>query len=100
MGMPRRGVLYERGAAHLEEVRVIVSINQPAYLPWLGYFDRIRQSDLHIVLDHVQFEKGSFTNRTRIRGKDGRVFWLTIPVEKDKPINETRVLRDGWDDRH
>ncbi|GBO51705.1 hypothetical protein APA_946 [Pseudanabaena sp. lw0831] len=36
---------------------MIVSINQSAYLPWLGYFHRIAESDLHIVLDHVQFEK-------------------------------------------
>lgn len=58
---------------------MIVSINQPAYLPWLGYFHRIASSDLHIVLDHVQFEKNSFTNRNKIRLKDGWQ-WLTVPV--------------------
>ena len=42
---------------------MIVSINQPAYMPWLGYFDRIDASDLYVVLDHVQFEKNSFVNR-------------------------------------
>ncbi len=57
-----------------------VSINQPAYLPWLGYFDRIARSDVHIVLDHVQFEKNSFTNRNKIRTKDGWQ-WLTVPVK-------------------
>jgi len=58
---------------------MIVSINQPAYLPWLGYFERIARSDLHIVLDHVQFEKNSFTNRNRIRSTNGEI-WLTIPL--------------------
>src|SRR5690349_2801766 len=58
---------------------MIVSINQPAYLPWLGYFHRIAVSDLHIVLDHVQFEKNSFTNRNKIRTADGWC-WLTVPV--------------------
>lgn len=58
---------------------MIVSINQPAYLPWLGYFDRIAKSDLHVVLDHVQFEKNSFTNRNRIRTKTGSA-WLTVPL--------------------
>ena len=48
---------------------MIVSINQPAYLPWLGYFHRIAISDIHIVLDHVQFEKNSFVNRNKIRTK-------------------------------
>lgn len=80
---------------------MIVSINQPAYLPWDGYYDRIRQSDLHIVLDHVQLEKGSFTNRTRIREKSPRGWqWLTVPVEKGKPINETRISDDHWLRKH
>jgi len=58
---------------------MVVSINQPAYLPWLGYFDRIARSQIHIVLDHVQFEKNSFTNRNKIRVKDGSC-WLTVPI--------------------
>jgi hypothetical protein len=59
---------------------MIVSINQPAYLPWLGYFHRIAISELHIVLDHVQFEKNSFTNRNKVRTKEGWC-WLTTPVK-------------------
>ena len=59
---------------------MIVSINQPAYLPWLGYFHRIAVSDLHVVLDRVQFEKNSFTNRNKIRTHDGWC-WLTVPVK-------------------
>ena len=58
---------------------MIVSINQPAYLPWLGYFHRIHMSDLHIVLDHVQFEKNSFVNRNKVMTPNGPV-WLTVPV--------------------
>ena len=58
---------------------MIISINQPGYLPWAGYFDRIAKSDLHVVLDHVQFEKNSFVNRNQILGQAGP-FWLTVPV--------------------
>ena len=58
---------------------MIVSINQPAYLPWLGYFDRIAKSDVHVVLDHVQFEKNSMTNRNHIRTATGSA-WLTVPL--------------------
>jgi len=58
---------------------MIVSINQPAYMPWLGYFDRIQKSDLHIVLDHVQFEKNSVINRNKVRTREGWS-WLTVPV--------------------
>jgi hypothetical protein len=59
---------------------MLVSINQPAYLPWMGYFHRIAVSDVHVVLDHVQFEKNSFTNRNRIRTPEGSC-WLTVPVK-------------------
>lgn len=58
---------------------MIISINQPAYLPWLGYFNRIIKSDLHVVLDTVQFEKNSFINRNRIIINHKPV-WLTVPV--------------------
>jgi hypothetical protein len=61
---------------------MIVSIMQPAYLPWLGYFDRIARSDLHIVLDTVQLEhqtKTAFTNRNKVRTSAGWS-WLTVPV--------------------
>ena len=58
---------------------MIISINQPAYLPWLGYFNRIVKSDLHVVLDHVQFEKNSFINRNKILLNE-KSLWLTLPV--------------------
>lgn len=83
---------------------MIVSINQPAYLPWLGYFHRIAKSDLHIVLDHVQFEKNSFTNRNKVRTAQGST-WLTVPVAtKGKfgnlPINELEIADDRWRAKH
>lgn len=57
----------------------VVSIHQPAYLPWLGYFDRIRRSDLFIFLDMVQFQRNSFQNRNKIKTGNGPA-WLTVPV--------------------
>lgn len=82
-----------------------VSINQPAYLPWLGYFERIARSDLHIVLDHVQFEKNSFTNRNKIPTQSGTT-WLTIPLVTkgqfgDLSINHLRIQESQrWGRKH
>lgn len=58
---------------------MIITAHQPAYIPWLGYFDKIRSSDVYIYMDTVQFEKNSFTNRNRIKTANGPI-WLTIPV--------------------
>lgn len=81
-----------------------ISINQPAYLPWLGYFDRIDYADIHIVLDHVQFEKNSFTNRNKITSNHGP-HWITIPVTKGENgssnINKIRCLQNKkWIKNH
>jgi hypothetical protein len=58
---------------------VIVSIHQPAYLPWLGYFHKILRSDVFVFLDTVQLEKNGFANRNRVRTRSG-VRWLTVPL--------------------
>lgn len=71
---------------------MIVSIHQPAYLPWLGYIAKIRQADRFIYLDTVQFQKSSFQNRNKIRTKDGWA-WLTVPVETKGRLFDT-LLRD------
>lgn len=59
---------------------MILSAHQPAYLPWLGYFDKIARADVFVYLDTVQFEKNSFINRNQIKTPQGSL-WLTIPVK-------------------
>ncbi len=83
---------------------MIVSINQPAYLPWLGYFERIAASDLHIVLDTVQFERNSFTNRNKVRTATGWS-WLTVPVNlkghlSGLAIADVAIADDHWRRKH
>jgi hypothetical protein len=74
---------------------VIVSIAQPAYWMWGGLTGRIAASDLHVVLDNVDHSHGSFTNRNRIRVRDGWR-WLTVPLRaggsySGKPIHSLLV---------
>ncbi len=60
---------------------MLVAIHQPHYLPWLGYLHRMARADLFIVLDHVQFERGNYQNRTQVR-VNGAPHWLTVPVQQ------------------
>lgn len=58
---------------------MILSVHQPQYIPWLGYFDKIDKSDCFIFLDNVQYKNREYQNRNKIRTKDGWM-WLTVPV--------------------
>lgn len=59
--------------------RKVVGILQPGYLPWLGFFEQVYRSDVFVLYDDVQFEKGSWRNRNRIKTNAGAT-WLTVPV--------------------
>jgi hypothetical protein len=70
---------------------LIVSGHQPNYLPWLGFFDKMRNSDLFIIEDDVQFERQGFTNRNKVKTIDG-VKWLTVPVHHENvPLKISQV---------
>jgi hypothetical protein len=58
---------------------MLVAIHQPNFLPWLGYFDRMIEADLFVLLDHVQFERRNYQNRALVRLED-EARWLTVPV--------------------
>src|SRR4029079_12328881 len=82
---------------------MIVTIPQPRFLPWLGCLDRMLQADLFVLLDHVQFERRNYQNRTRIRF-DGEARWFTVPVVQqsrderiiDKQIDNSPCGADRW----
>jgi hypothetical protein len=83
---------------------MILTAHQPAYLPWLGYFHKIALADQFILLDSVQFEKNSFTNRNKIKTSNGPA-WLTIPVEMkghlDKRIVDIQMdAKSPWKKKH
>ena len=58
----------------------VVSIHQPAYLPWLGYMDKVLKSGTFVYLDTVQIGKNSFSYRNKIKTPQGST-WLTVPLK-------------------
>ncbi len=74
---------------------MILSAHQPNYLPYLGFFDKMIQSDVFIIQDNFQFERHDFQNRNRIKTYNG-VQWLTVPVERckqDTRIDEVNIAK-------
>jgi hypothetical protein len=70
-----------------------VGIIQSNFLPWRGYFDFIREVDLFIVHDDLQYTKGDWRNRNRIKTSRGPE-WISVPVNyrhTSQLIEETTI---------
>jgi WbqC-like protein family len=81
---------------------MIVSIHQPHFLPWLGYFNKVFNSDTFVWLHNVQFRKNYFQNRTKIKNPDtDQELWLTIPVKASihDNIDQVRIADARWANR-
>lgn len=83
-----------------------ISAHQPAFMPWLGYIHRISLSNIFIILDDVQFEKNSFTNRNKILNKSlNKTQWLTVPIlikgHLEKKIKDIKINNQiNWKKKH
>lgn len=76
---------------------------QSSYIPWRGYFDVIRRSDVFVFHDDIQYTKQDWRNRNRIKTAAGLV-WLSIPVRKTTThgvIDEVEIDNDqDWGRKH
>jgi len=61
---------------------VIISFNQPAFMPWGGFFARLLSSDRMVLLDDTVLARGfTFVNRNRLKGPEGEI-WITVPLKR------------------
>ena len=84
---------------------MLLSANQPYFAPFPGFFYKARLSDVFVILDEVQFPRGTtWISRNRFKNDQGTL-WMTIPVWKKglglQSILEVRVCREGhWARKH
>lgn len=81
---------------------MIVSIHQPDYIPYLGYFYKIAQSDRFVYLDDAQFSNDNMHHWNRIKTPQGETR-LKVPTEHSfgDPINAVRTRDElGWKKKH
>ncbi len=62
---------------------MIITIHQPDFMPWYGFFNKISKVDTWVVLDHVHNNprKAFWGRRVQILS-NGKPLWLSIPLEK------------------
>ena len=81
-----------------------VTILQPSYLPWLGFFEQMSRADKFVLLDDVQYTRRDWRNRNRIRVRENWI-WLTVPVQQksrfSQSLLETRIDNSvSWRRKH
>jgi hypothetical protein len=69
-------------------VGVRISVMQPYFAPYAGYFRLMCDVDAFVVLDKVQFPRGGWVHRNRLRRLDGVLDWLTLPLA-NAPLSAT-----------
>jgi hypothetical protein len=84
--------------------RKLVAVHQPNFLPWLGWFAKAAQADLFVLLDDVQFSRGSYTHRVEVKTRSGTTR-LSVPVRRPEHgfprIDAATIADDGrWAIRH
>ncbi len=70
-----------------------LSIMQPYFLPYIGYFQLIKAADTFIIYDDVQFIKGGWINRNYMLLNDSKFMFNLIlkGASANKLINEISV---------
>lgn len=84
-----------------------ISISQPTLFPWTGYFKMIKDSDVFVFLDNVEFKKQSWHMRNRIKNgskiQDSEI-WIRIPTwsaKKNTLIKDVLIDNDqDWKQKH
>ncbi|WP_243372083.1 WbqC family protein [Microvirga solisilvae] len=79
-----------------------VAIHQPNYLPWCGFFTKMLNCDVFVILDDADIPGGqSFVTRTKIRNGTTDQ-WFSVPVSKPgRPaINRVAIAQPLFREKH
>ena len=79
-----------------------VSIHQPQYLPYLGFFHKLAHSDIHVFLDTVQLHRRGLQHRNKIKSSTGWQ-WLTVPISSGSReiLSDVKISStEPWADKH
>ena len=60
---------------------MIISIIQPCFLPWLGYFEQIALADVFVYMDDVDYTKKDWRNGNQLKSPFG-IKNIGFPVKK------------------
>lgn len=59
-----------------------ISIMQPYFFPYAGYYRLFAAADVFVVLDCVQFPRRGWVHRNQLSNSNDEPQWLTLPLAK------------------
>jgi hypothetical protein len=78
----------------------IITIHQPDFMPWLGFFVKINKANTFVVLDDVinKYNAPSWFRRVKLSTKSGQ-YWFSISIKKSPkssyiPISKMEINRE------
>ncbi len=81
---------------------MIVSVMQPYFFPYLGYYQLVAQSNRFVFLDDVNYINKGWINRNRIL-INGEPSFITVPLSgasQNRMINEIEVsYQEKWNEK-
>jgi len=79
---------------------MVISIIQPCFVPWLGYFEQIAIADIFVYLDDVQYTKKDWRNNNQLKSPYGSkpIYVPIANASKDILINEALIsYNEKWE---
>jgi len=78
---------------------MIVSAYQPYFAPFSAFFSKAMHSDVFVLMDEVQFPRGTtWLTRNRFKNDQGTL-WVTVPVWKKglglQKITDVKICHEG-----
>ena len=94
----------------MEKKGRVMAAHQPNFLPYLGFFDKMMQSDVFVIRDECQFSEKEYHHRNKIRidgkrktGKDiggPNWDWLTVPIPHHEiDLKDILIKNEAKDDK-
>jgi len=74
----------------------IVAIHQPDFLPYFGFFKKMYLADSFIYLDNVQISRGGWTDRDKIKTRQGAQ-WIKVNIKKANLHEKIRNVKISYD---
>ena len=78
----------------------MISVMQPYFVPYGGYFQLTAHADHFVIFDCVQFPRRGWVHRNQLPRADGELDWFTVPLHKPPytaRIDELRLAPDAAD---